>query len=86
MVGVLGGAAFKKEVLGFGDVKLFACLGLALGLAGTVVVLIGASLLSGIGAAIAWPPGVRRKTMRNLLDHIFAAWGFFCIFIVWPFL
>ena len=34
MVGVLGGAAFKKEVLGFGDVKLFACLGLALGFDG----------------------------------------------------
>lgn len=44
---VLGGAAFKREAMGFGDVKLFASLGLALGVKGTVIVLIGASLCSG---------------------------------------
>ena len=45
MVAVLGGALFRKDVMGFGDVKLFACLGLCLGIRGTVAVLIGASLL-----------------------------------------
>ena len=86
MVGVLGGAAFKKEVLGFGDVKLFACLGLALGLTGTVVVLIGASLLSGIGAAIAMASGRAKKDDAKPLGPYICGMGIFYIFIVWPFL
>lgn len=86
MVGVLGGAAFKKEVLGFGDVKLFACLGLALGLTGTVVVLIGASLLSGIGAAIALASGRAKKDDAKPLGPYICGMGIFYIFIVWPFL
>ena len=36
--------------MGFGDVKLFASLGLVLGLKGTVAVLLGASLASGISS------------------------------------
>lgn len=86
MVGVLGGAAFKKEVLGFGDVKLFACLGLALGLKGTVVVLIGASLLSGIGAAIGLASGRAKKDDAKPLGPYICGMGIFYIFIVWPFL
>ena len=86
MVGVLGGAAFKKEVLGFGDVKLFACLGLTLGLTGTVVVLIGASLLSGIGAAIALASGRAKKDDAKPLGPYICGMGIFYIFIVWPFL
>ena len=86
MVGVLGGAAFKKEVLGFGDVKLFACLGLALGLTRTVVVLIGASLLSGIGAAIALASGRAKKDDAKPLGPYICGMGIFYIFIVWPFL
>ena len=86
MVGVLGGAAFKKEGLGFGDVKLFACLGLALGLTGTVVVLIGASLLSGIGAAIAMASGRAKKDDAKPLGPYICGMGIFYIFIVWPFL
>ena len=86
MVGVLGGAAFKKEVLGFGDVKLFASLGLALGFTGTIVVLIGASLLSGIGAAIALATGRAKKDDAKPLGPYICGMGIFYIFIVWPFL
>ncbi|MFQ7011012.1 MAG: prepilin peptidase [Clostridia bacterium] len=75
-----------KEVLGFGDVKLFACLGLALGLTGTVVVLIGASLLSGIGAAIAMASGRAKKDDAKPLGPYICGMGIFYIFIVWPFL
>lgn len=86
MVGVLGGAAFKKEVLGFGDVKLFASLGLALGLTGTVAALIGASLLSGVGAAIALASGRAKKDDAKPLGPYICGMGIFYIFIVWPFL
>ena len=86
MVGVLGGVAFKKEVLGFGDVKLFASLGLALGLTGTVAVLIGASLLSGVGAAIALASGRAKKDDAKPLGPYICGMGIFYIFIVWPFL
>ena len=86
MVGVLGGAAFKKEVLGFGDVKLFASLGLALGFTGTIVVLIGASLLSGIGAAIALATGRAKKDDAKPQGPYICGMGIFYIFIVWPFL
>ena len=44
----IGSLIFHREVMGFGDVKLFASLGLVLGLKGTVAVLLGASLASGI--------------------------------------
>lgn len=86
MTGVLGGAAFGKEVLGFGDVKLFASLGLALGIRGTVVVLIGASLLSGIGAAIGLASGRYRKDDMRPLGPYICGCGAFYLFILWPFL
>lgn len=57
----LGAMIFHKEVLGFGDVKLMAALGFVLGLRGAVAVVIGASLLSGIFAAI----GLLRKTLKE---------------------
>lgn len=46
LVGLIGWLIFKKESLGFGDVKLFAAIGLCLGLYGTAIVLIGTSFLS----------------------------------------
>ena len=85
MVGVLGGAAFKKDVLGFGDVKLFASLGLALGITGTVSVLVGASLLSGITAAAGLASGKLKKTDERPLGPYICGCGAAYIFIVWPF-
>ena len=86
MVSVLGGAAFKKEVMGFGDVKLFASLGLALGVKGTVAALIGASLLSGIFAAAGLASGKYKKDDVKPLGPYICGCGAFYIFVVWPFL
>lgn len=85
MVAVLGGAAFKKEVMGFGDVKLFASIGLALGVTGTVAVLIGSSLLSGIFAAIGLASGKYSKNDVRPLGPYICGCGIFYIFAVWPF-
>lgn len=57
----LGAMLFQKEVLGFGDVKLMAALGLILGLRGTITVVIAASLLSGIAAAV----GLMQKKIQK---------------------
>ena len=86
MTGVLGGLASGKEALGFGDVKLFASLGLVLGIKGTVAVLICASLSSGIIAAIGMARGRYRRDDRKPLGPHICGWGIFWIFIVWPML
>lgn len=86
MVGVLGGAAFKREVMGFGDVKLFACLGLVLGIKGTVVVLLGSSILSGIAAVIGLASGKYKKGDEKPLGPYICGCGICYIFIIWPFL
>lgn len=86
MVSVLGGAAFKKEVMGFGDVKLFASLGLSLGIVGTAAVLIGASLLSGIVAAIGLASGRYGRDDVKPLGPYICGCGIAYIFVVWPFL
>ena len=84
MTGVLGGAAFSREVLGFGDVKRFASLGLALGIKGTVVVLIGSSICSGIAAAAGLASGRYKKDDVRPRGPYICAWGAFYIFILWP--
>lgn len=86
MVGVLGGAAFKREVMGFGDVKLFACLGLVLGIKGTVAVLLGSSILSGIAAVIGLASGKYKKGDEKPLGPYICGCGICYIFIIWPFL
>jgi len=40
MMGVVGKLLYRKEAMGFGDVKLFAAIGLLLGLKGVVIILI----------------------------------------------
>lgn len=86
MVGVLGGVAFKKDVLGMGDVKLFSCLGLVLGIKGTVVVLIVSSLISGAAAAAGLASGRYKKSDEKPLGHYICGCGIFYIFIIWPFM
>ena len=67
----IGSLIFHREVMGFGDVKLFASLGLVLGLKGTVAVLLGASLASGIAAAAGLASGrYRRNDERPLGPYI----------------
>ena len=85
LVAVIGGISYKKEVMGFGDVKLFASLGLVLGLKGIIVVLVGSSITAGIAAAAALASGRASKgDARPLGPHI-CGWGIFVIFVLWPF-
>ena len=86
MVSILAGSLFKKEVMGFGDIKLFSALGLVLGLKGIITVLILTSLLSGVGAVI----GLARK--RYTKDDSQALGPYICfsavayMFVAWPFI
>ncbi len=86
MLAVMGGALFKKEIMGFGDIKLFASLGLALGVVGTAVVLIGSSFLSGIFAAAGLASGKYKKDDVKPLGPYICICGALYIFIIWPFL
>lgn len=84
LAALLGGAAFKKEVMGFGDVKLFACLGLILGAKGTVIVLIGSALCSGIAAAIGLASGKYKKDDMKPLGPYICGWGIIYLFVIYP--
>lgn len=84
MVAVLGGALFRKEVMGFGDVKLAASLGLVLGIVGIAAVLIATSLISGAAAAIAVASGRAGREDARPLGPYICGCGAFYIFIVWP--
>jgi len=84
LTALLGGAAFKKEVIGFGDVKLFASLGLVLGAKGTVIVIIGSSLCSAIAAAIGLAAGKYKKDDIKPLGPYICGWGIIYIFVLIP--
>lgn len=85
LVAVIGGISYKKEVMGFGDVKLFASLGLVLGLKGIIVVLVGSSITAGIAAAAALASGRASKGDARPLGPYICGWGIFVIFVLWPF-
>jgi len=83
---LLGKLAFHREVMGFGDVKLAAAMGLGLGLRGMIFALAAASIISGFAAAI----GLARKRYQKYDMQPFGPFltgaGIFYIFIVWPFM
>ena len=79
-----GSLIFHKEVMGFGDVKLFASLGLVLGLKGTVAVLLGSSLVSGAAAAAGLVSGRYSKDDERPLGPYICGCGCLYIFAVWP--
>ena len=86
IVALIGGAAFGREVMGFGDVKLCAAMGLGLGIQGTVFALAAASLLSGLVFAIGLARKKIRKDEMKPLGPFLAAAAIFYIFIVMPFM
>ncbi len=83
---VLGKVLFKKEVMGFGDVKLFASLGLAIGAKGIVIVLIGASLCNGIAAAIGLASGKYKRDDVKPFGPYICGWGILYLFAIYPLL
>ena len=83
---LLGKLIFRKETLGFGDVKLFAAIGLALGMKGTLAVLV----MSSIAAAAVFAfklirKKIKRDDMLPLGPYICGA-GIFYVVIIWPLL
>ena len=84
LVAALGAAAFGREVMGFGDVKLFASIGLALGIKGVLIVLIGSSIFSGLAAAIGLASGRYKKDDVKPLGPYICGWSVLYIFILFP--
>ncbi len=86
MSALLGKVIFKKESLGFGDVKLFAALGLALGLKGTLVVLVLSSITAAFSFAVKLArKKIKRDDMVSLGPYICGS-GIFYVVIIWPLL
>lgn len=83
---LLGKIIFRRETLGFGDVKLFAAIGLAVGLQGTAAVLVMSSLAA---AAVFSVQLIRKKIKRDdmipLGPYICGA-GIFYVAIICPLL
>lgn len=86
LVALLGKLAFRRDVMGFGDVKLCAAMGLSLGITGTAFTLAAASILSGIGAAAGLAAKRLRPTDMKPLGPYLCGCGIFYIFIVMPFM
>ena len=61
IIGLSGKLIFKKEALGFGDVKLFAAVGLVTGPVGAALVLVASSFLS----CLVFGVGLLRKKIKR---------------------
>lgn len=80
-VGLAGKLIFKRESLGFGDVKLFAAIGLCLGLYGTAIVLLGTSLMScAVYSVRILRKKINKGDMQPLADIIALVTGLYLIF------
>ena len=86
LVALLGKLAFRREVMGFGDVKLAAAMGLGLGLRGMIFALAAASVVSGFAAAAGLARGKYRKFDMQPFGPFLTGAGIFYVFIVWPFM
>jgi prepilin signal peptidase PulO-like enzyme (type II secretory pathway) len=62
IIGITGKLIFKKEALGFGDVKLFAAVGLIAGPYGVSIILIASSFLSCIFFGVELIRGKIKRT------------------------
>lgn len=81
---LLGKIIFRKETLGFGDVKLFAAIGLVLGTTGTVFVLVASALVSAVVFGFKLiKKKIKRNDMLPLGPYICGA-GIFYVVIIWP--
>lgn len=83
---LLGKLIFKKESLGFGDVKLFAAIGMSLGFRGTIAVLVMSAVISGlVFAVLLVARKIKRQDMLPLGPYICGAAIFYTV-IIWPLL
>ena len=83
LIGFLGKRIFKKETMGFGDVKLFTAIGLMLGLKGVVTVL----LLTFFSSALVFSVGLLSRKLKAedeqpLGPYIAASASLYILF--WP--
>lgn len=75
------GALSKKDLIGFGDVKLCAALGLVLGMRGTIAVMIVAVLAAGVYAAAGLASGKLKKNAHLPLGPFLCGSAMAYIFI-----
>jgi len=85
IVAVMGKLIYKKEVMGMGDVKLCAAMGLALGIRGMIFVLAAGCLCSGFEAAIGLARKKYCRTDMKPLGPWLCAAGIAYLFLIWPF-
>ena len=85
LVAVTGRIVYKKDVMGFGDVKLCAAMGLCLGTRGMLFVLAAGCFASGTEAAVGLARKKYRKTDLKPLGPWLCAAGIVYVFLIWPF-
>ncbi len=81
-----GKLIFKRESLGFGDVKLFAAAGLVLGLEGTFAVLIMSSVSSAVVFSIMLIKRKIKRTDAMPMGPYICGSAIFYVAIIWPLL
>jgi len=82
LIGFAGKLIFKKETLGFGDVKLFAAVGLMTGPVGVSIILVACSFLSCIDFAVLLIRKKIKKTdMMPVGPYVAFSTAFYLVFV-----
>ena len=86
IIALLGKLISGTDALGMGDIKLYAVLGFALGVAGVIFTFLLATLTAGISAGLSLAGGRSgRKDQKPLGPHICTA-AIIYVFIILPFI
>ena len=84
IIGTIGRWISKKDVMGFGDVKLMAAIGLISGMKGTVIILVLTFLSAGVVMGFGLLSGrLKREEEQPLGPYIAAAAAAFILFRPW---
>lgn len=86
LVALIGKLLFGRESLGFGDIKLFGAIGLALGFNGTLTVLILSSISSAVYLSVLMFRGKVKKSDMIPIGPCICAAGIFYVAFIWPLL
>lgn len=86
LVAFCGKLIFRKESLGFGDVKLFGAIGLALGVKGVLSVMIMSSISSALIFSILLLKRKIKMTDSKPLGSYICGSAIFYVAIIWPLL